>query len=185
MPSRVWGAHVTSWCVWANPRERQRGKTVGLEGVTTFPRLTSCSAFLTNSSLGLLDLSVQSLATPASGKNSRLLWINRWQHREAAGLQSVRGKESRLKWPGRDSPLKWALRTADQGCLADQQATCSSPTEKGAPAEKRANHSHEWNESCLQRLRKRQHCTIYVNVPFKGIFSRGNFGADTMKNNPV
>lgn len=28
-------------------------------------------------------------------------------------------------------------------------------------------------------------CKIYVNVPFKVIFSRDNFGADTMENNPV
>lgn len=28
-------------------------------------------------------------------------------------------------------------------------------------------------------------CKIYVNVPFKVIFSRDNFGADAMESNPV
>lgn len=75
--------------------------------------------------------------------------------------------------------------TADPGCHANQQAICSTWLRKG-PLQKNVLLITMNEIKVIRKGWGRDNiCKIYVNVPFKVIFSRDNFGADTMESNPL
>lgn len=110
--SGAWGAQVTSCCVWVGPREWQRDAWAGTS-VTTFPRLTSHSAFLTLYCVGSWT-SVSSRSLLQLLEKDRLLLNYDGSTKKLLGCSLYLGRNLEWNWLDRDSHKMSSPRTTGQ-----------------------------------------------------------------------